>query len=219
VFGTNKNYLRLCVANTKTLKFYGMDYLNDQPLKIVALQGSIRPDNYTAKALAVINCEAQTIPGLDFEIIDPTGLDLPLPGQPKTNDVDRLQLKVREADGVILATPEYHGSYSSVIKLVVDNLGFPSVLTGKPTALLGVAAGRIGAIKALEHLRSVASHLGAHVLPQGISIANVRDLFDEKDQLVDAHLKKLVAGVLKDLIKYLSQNNSSAARIWSYSNN
>jgi len=40
-----------------------------------------------------------------------------------------------------LATPEYDGSLSSVMKLVIENLGFPSVLAGKPVALMGVGGG------------------------------------------------------------------------------
>ena len=39
-------------------------------------------------------------------------------------------------DSVVLATPEYHGSFSSVMKLVIENLGFPSALQGKPVALM-----------------------------------------------------------------------------------
>ena len=67
------------------------------------------------------------------------------------------------------------------MKLLIDNLGFPSALSGKPVALLGVAAGRIGAIKALEHLRSVASHVGAQVLPGPVSVASVGRSSMEKD--------------------------------------
>ena len=59
-------------------------------------------------------------------------------------------------------------------KLVIENLGFPSVLAGKPVALVGVAAGRIGAIKSLEQLRGVCSHVGALVLPGAVSVAGVR---------------------------------------------
>lgn len=40
-----------------------------------------------------------------------------------------------------------------MIKLVIENLGFPSPLAAKPVALLGVAAGQIGAIKSLESLQ------------------------------------------------------------------
>jgi FMN reductase len=47
------------------------------------------------------------------------------------------------------------------MKLAIDNLGFPSMLSGKPISLLGVAAGVIGAIKSLEELRGICSHVGA----------------------------------------------------------
>lgn len=196
-----------------------MKYLKSQPLNIVAIQGSIRQDNFTAKTLAVIEQLARHIPDVNFQIIDPADLILPLPGQPATDDVEYLKAKVKEADGIILATPEYHGSYSSVMKLVIDNLGFPSVLKDKPTTLLGVAAGRIGAIKALEHLRSVASHVGAMVLPQAVSVAKVREQFDENGKMVDAGLRKFVQGVLTDLIDYVSITYESPADACALSRN
>ena len=142
-------------------------------IHLVALQGSVRPGNNTAKALALVADEIQKHPGITLEIVDPTTMHLPLPGQGTSEDAKRMQQLVAAADGIILATPEYHGSFSSVMKLLIDNLGFPSALSGKPVALLGVAAGRIGAIKALEHLRSVASHVGAQVLPGPVSVASV----------------------------------------------
>lgn len=196
-----------------------MKYLDTQPIKIVALQGSVRPDNYTARALSIIKRLASKVPEIDFKIIDPAKLELPLPGKGPRGDAHLLQNTVARADGVILATPEYHGSYSSVMKLMIDNLGFPSVLKDKPVALLGVAAGRIGAIKALEHLRSVASHVGAYVLPGGVSIARVRNAFDENDQLADPDLHELVEGVLMDLIEHVNNTQNAVSQICFYSNN
>jgi NAD(P)H-dependent FMN reductase len=190
-----------------------MTNLTVSTLKIVAVQGSVRPENNTRKALNVLARAADRIPGLHFEIIDPTGLDLPMPGAPATADVKWMREKIHAADGVILSTPEYHGSYSSVIKLVIDNLGFPSPLKDKPVSLLGVAAGRIGAIKSLEHLRGVASHLGAYVLPLSVSIPLVRDAFDTEGGLVDANQQEFVEGALHRLIQYLSRTEDSAARI------
>ena len=121
-------------------------------IKIVAISGSMRPNNYTSKALALVVDEIKKNGHIGLEVIDPNELNLVLPGQEGDSTSESLQQKVKDATGIILATPEYHGSYSSAIKLVIDNLGYPSVLAGKPIALLGVAAGQIGAIKALEHL-------------------------------------------------------------------
>src|SRR5688572_26170516 len=130
-------------------------------IRIVSISGSVRPGNYTNKALALVASEIRKHSDIATEQIDPAGMNLPLPG---TNgdlaDSARLRESVVRATGLILATPEYHGSFSSAIKLVIENLGFPSALAGKPVALLGVAAGQIGAIKALEGLSSVCTHVG-----------------------------------------------------------
>ena len=67
---------------------------------------------------------------------------------------------------MVLATPEYHGSFSSVMKLLIENMGFPSVLAGKPISLLGVAAGRIGAIKSLENLRDLIDYMQDNLCPR-----------------------------------------------------
>ncbi len=114
-----------------------------------------------------------------------------------------VQRAVTEATGVLLATPEYHGSYSSVIKLLIENLGFPSALAGKPVALLGVAAGQIGAVKALEHLRGVCSHVGALVLPGSVSVAGVQKLFDEEGRCLDEGVERRVRGVATSLVDYI----------------
>lgn len=105
----------------------------------------------------------------------------------------------------MLAPPEYHGSYSSVIKLVIENLGFPSGLAGKPVALLGIAAGQIGAIKALEHLRSVCSHIGSIVLPGPVSVAGVQDVFHENEKCLDASAEKRIRGLATHLIDYIEE--------------
>ena len=135
-------------------------------LKVVIVVGSVRPGNYTAMAAALVADELGKDPDVAVETIDPAVLELPLPGvDPKSSVARELQEKVQAASGVVLATPEYHGSFSSVMKLVIENLGFPSALRGKPVALLGVAAGSIGAIKSLEQLRGVCAHVGAIALP------------------------------------------------------
>jgi FMN reductase len=106
----------------------------------------------------------------------------------------------------VLATPEYHGSFSSVTKLVIENLGFPSVLAGKPVALLGVAAGAIGAIKSLEQLRSVCAHVGAIALPLPVSVANVQKAFDADGRCLDPAVEKRVRGAATHLLDYLRRH-------------
>src|SRR5262245_47589180 len=113
-------------------------------INIVTVCGSVRPGNYTAKALALTVDELNKHSKAKVNSIDLDTYNLPFPGKPaRDSSPERLRQIVREATGVVIATPEYHGSFSSVIKLAIENLGFPSPLAGKPIALLGVAGGQI----------------------------------------------------------------------------
>ena len=177
------------------------------PLQVVAIPGSVRPGNFTGKALAILADELRQKPGINLELIKTARIDFPLPGMSNGSPaVKQFQETVSAADGIILATPEYHGSFSSVMKLVIENMGFPSGLSGKPVALLGVAAGKIGAIKALEHLRSVCSHVGAIVLPGPISIAGVQQVFDEEGNCLNKGVEQEIRSLAGNLLDYLRKS-------------
>ena len=176
-------------------------------VRIVAVLGTARPGNYTARALALVTDEIENRGDIALDVIDPAGMDLPFPGtDADAPDAKALQELVSRATGVVFSTPEYHGTYSAMTKLILENLGFPSVLAGKPVGLLGVAAGQIGAIKALEHLRSVLSHIGAIVLPGPVSVAGVQQVFDEDGRCLDERMEGLIRGVATNLIDYIHSN-------------
>ncbi len=185
-----------------------MHSAHQDAILIVAVPGSVRPGNYTGKALALVMDELATIDSVTPQRLDPADLDLPVPGRQSLDQeaLSKFRESISAATGVILATPEYHGSFSSVMKLVIENLGFPSVLSGKPVALLGVAAGQIGAIKATEQLRSVCSHIGALVLPGTVSVANVQQVFDEEGHCLDPKIERRIRSVASNLIEYIHGN-------------
>ena len=169
---------------------------------IVSISATSRPDNYTARALAIVSDELgrRERPPTVF---DARELSLSFPGHTQTEDTERLRSAVEGSLGVVIATPEYHGSFSAMTKLVIENLGFPSVLAGKPVALVGVAAGRIGAIKSLEQLRGVCSHVGALVLPGAVSVAGVRAAFDEEGNCTDEAVEDALRGIAGSLLEYI----------------
>lgn len=171
---------------------------------IVLISGTSRPDNFTSRALAVVTAEFHER-GIPTSVFDARELTLNFPGFPRTEDAGRLRAAVETASGVILATPEYHGGFSAMTKLILENLGFPSLLKGKPVALVGVAAGRIGAIKSLEQLRGVCSHTGALVLPASVSIAGVQGAFDEAGRCTDAGVEEALRGIAVAFLDFLQE--------------
>ncbi len=158
-------------------------------------------------ASAYVVDELKKNPRVSVEVVNPAEYKLPFPGtEPDAPGARRLQELVRGSTGVVLVTPEYHGSFSSEMKLVIENLGFPSALAGKPVALLGVAAGAIGAIKSLEHLRGVVSHIGGLALPLPVSIAHVQKVIDANGRIVDPEIEKIVRRTATNLLEYVKQN-------------
>ncbi len=170
-------------------------------LRIVALLGTSRPGNLTRRVLEVVLAALRAHPGTEVMLLDPAELSLPFPGQPGSYpDVARLLSSIREAHGVVMATPEYQGTYTAILKLVIENLGYPSVLAGKPVALVGVASGRFGAGKAIEHLRGVCGHLGAIALPSAICVAQVQRVLDADGRCTDPHLERLAGELARSLL-------------------
>ncbi len=171
---------------------------------IVCISGTSRPENYTLRAVNVVVDELRAL-GIDPMLVDGCVLNLPFPGHGDTGDAKALRDVVRKASGVILATPEYHGSFAAMTKLIIENLGFPSALQGKPVGLLGVAGGRIGAIKSLEQLRGVCSHTGAIVMPGAVSIAGIRNVFDAEGNITDGASEKALRGVASSMVDFLKE--------------
>jgi FMN reductase len=175
-------------------------------IEIVTMAGSVRPDNYTEKALAVVVNEMEKQPNVFVHQINLGEIDFTLPGRPLRDPrVKELRQIISNATAVVIATPEYHGTFSSLIKLAIENLGHPNALKGKPVALLGVAGGRIGAIKSLEHLRSVSAHVGAVVIPSLLSLDRVRERFDLDGTPLDGETEIRLRGLAGALMEYIDE--------------
>ncbi len=173
-------------------------------IRVVAVKGTVRPGSYTGKALGLVVDELRKHTEVAVDVVDPAVLDLPFPGvETGSSDPEYLRHLVSGATGVILSTPEYHGGLSAALKLVIENLGFPSALAGKPVALLGVAAGQIGAIKSLESLQSICTHVGAIVLPGSVSVAGVQKAFDPEGNCLDPRVERRVRSVAANLLDYI----------------
>ena len=171
---------------------------------IVTICGTSRPGNFTRKALRVVERELGEHE-LKLTSFDTGQMTLNFPGYGTTEDAARLQEAIGEASGVVLATPEYHGGLSAMTKLVIENLGFPSAWQDKPVALLGVAAGRIGAIKSLEQLRGICAHTGAIVLPTSVSIAAVQKAFDAEGNCTNPGVEDALRGLARGLLGFIRE--------------
>jgi len=170
-------------------------------MHIVAISGSLRKGSYNRSLLFNIG---ELMPeGMAIEI-QPIA-EVPLfneddeaNGTPEA--VTRLRDAVKAADGLLVATPEYNAGVPGVLKNAIDWLSRPpgkSVLTGKPTAILGVSPGVLGTARAQAHLRTALEFNAAPVMPSPqVFIGQARDKFDADGRLTDEKTRAFLSKFL-----------------------
>lgn len=184
-----------------------MDSSQSQPASapvIVGICGSLSANSTTRRALKLALEIAQNAGG-QTSLVDLRELRLPFAesgwSPHEWPDAEKLLSAVRGADGLLWATPEYHGSYSGALKNALD-LAAIQDYDGKVVALLGVAAGQIGAIQSLTHLRGIARQLHMWAIPSQLSIAHSYGAFDDAGQLKDAKLAASMEKMSVELVKW-----------------
>lgn len=158
-------------------------------VKLVGIAGSLRDGSHSRQALAIAAQKAQEL-GAEVTVLDLRQLNLPFcngkDGYENYPDVEVLRQTVKAADGLILATPEYHGSISGVLKNALDLMSFEH-LSGKVIGTISVLGGQVNS-NALNDLRTIARWVHAWVIPEQVAIGQAWQAFDEQGHLTDPKL-------------------------------
>jgi chromate reductase len=120
--------------------------------------------------------------------------------QPQPEAVRMLKERIRAADGVIIATPEYNYSIPGVLKNALDWVGRPpseNPLDGKPVAIMGATTGNFGTLRAQLHLRQVLFYLNADVLNKPeVLVARVKEKLAPDGTIADETARQLLRELL-----------------------
>ncbi|MGF1542668.1 MAG: NADPH-dependent FMN reductase [Pleurocapsa sp.] len=170
-------------------------------VKIVGITGSLRQGSYSVLALKQAADRVQAL-GAEVEVIDLKDLKLPFcdggDEYPDYPDVEILRDKVKAAGGLILATPEYHGSVSGVLKNALDLMSFEH-LSGKVAGLISVLGGQSNS-NALNDLRVIIRWVHGWVIPEQVAIGQAWQAFDGEGKLTDEKLAKRFDGFAQSLV-------------------
>ncbi len=182
------------------------------PQHVIGIAGSLRVRSFTRMALDVALQGAAEV-GATTERIDLREWDLPFCAGKETavtEDLTRLRGKLQQAQGMIWATPEYHGSVSGVLKNFLDLMGFDEI-EGKMVGLVAVSAGAAGGFSALSSLRNIGRALHAWVVPEQATISEVDKVFDPTGLPRDPKSEKRLKEVGRQVAKFAHLHNSREA--------
>jgi FMN reductase len=145
---------------------------------IVGIGGGLRAGSATEQVLRVALESASSL-GARTELFAGPALDLPMyaPG-PRGSRASALVEALQRADGVVLASPAYHGTVSGLVKNALDyaeDLRDVGYLDGLAVGCIAVAGGAQAASSTLSTLRSVAHALRGWPTPLGVAVDGVVD--------------------------------------------
>jgi len=176
-------------------------------LKVLGIAGSLRAGSFNRSLLRAAQELApagMTITAFDLAAIPLYNGDVEAQGDPEP--VTALKSAIRQADALLIATPEYNFGVPGVLKNAIDWASRPprdSVLKGKPAAIMGATPGMGGTARAQMQLRQafVFTQTLAMLSPE-VLVARAHEKFDASGGLTDEKTRQLVGHFLQALAEW-----------------
>ena len=173
------------------------------PIHVLGISGSLRRASWNT---GLLHAAGDLLPeGMTLEIADLA--DIPLynqdhDGPHAPEEVKHFKTRIRAADALLIATPEYNGSIPGVLKNAIDWASRPmndSALSGKPLAIMG-AGGMGGTIRAQLALRQLSTAINTLIInrPQ-VQIMRSWEKFDADGKLIDEQARQEIRALLEAL--------------------
>jgi chromate reductase, NAD(P)H dehydrogenase (quinone) len=120
--------------------------------------------------------------------------------------VTEFKSKIREADAILIATPEYNYSIPGVLKNAIDFASRPygdNPFDDKPVAIMSASIGMLGGARAQYHLRQMFVFLNMHpVNGPEVIVTFAQDKFDANGKLIDETTNKFLKQLLENLANW-----------------
>src|SRR5215813_6946320 len=167
-------------------------------LKILGFAGSLRVGSYNKallRAATELLPDSTTLEIFDLDGIPPINQDLEMDMPTKVN---QFKSKIREADAILIATPEYNYSIPGVLKNAIDFASRPygdNPFNDKPVAIMSASVGMLGGARAQYHLRQTFIFLNMYPMNSPEVIVNfAQNKFDSNGRLIDEDITLILTG-------------------------
>jgi chromate reductase len=181
-------------------------------MNLLLFSGSLRTDSLNKKLLAVANEIILDTPGNQCVNIDLKKMAIPLyDGDIETqgipDGVQNIGRLIHEADGLVIASPEYNHSIASPLKNLIDWVSRlrPVPLENKPVFLMSASPGAFGGIRGISAARIPFEALSAFPFPQTFALAKASDAFTPTGDFSDSSSKQKLATLLKNYFSYVKK--------------
>ena len=177
-------------------------------LKILAFSGSLRKASSNSgliRAAAELAGDEMDIVLIDISAFPLYNQDMEAAFPP---ELANLKKQIREADGIIIATPEFNRSIPGALKNMFDWTSRPygdNAWDNKRVVTMGASPGAIGTALAQYHLKQILLYLNARVQGQPeFYVSNSSDKFDKEGNLTDEKTKEYIKKLLESFKQHIA---------------
>ena len=178
----------------------------EETVNILGFAGSLRKDSYNRSllraALELVPKDAR-LEIFDLDGIPPFNQDLE--NQP-SEKVKEFKAKIRAADAILIATPEYNYSIPGVLKNAIDCATRPygdNAFEHKPVAIMGASPGMLGTARAQYHLRQSFVFLTCFALNQPeVMVPFAQEKIDRDGKVTDQKTREKIRELLESLVAW-----------------
>lgn len=158
--------------------------------------GTNRKGNLTQR-IAEFYCKWLLDKGLTAALLRLEGLDL----NRRTVELQQMEeTMLIPATKFVFVIPEYNGSFPGAVKSFIDLCNIPECFYHKKALLTGIADGRAGNLRGLEHLTGILNHMQVVVHPNRLPISVVKRLLGPSDEIQD---EKTLAVITRQLTEFI----------------
>lgn len=109
---------------------------------------------------------------------------------------------IKPVDKFVVIAPEYNGSYPGIFKVFIDAGDVYKYFAGKKAALLGIASGRAGNQRGIDHLTDIFHHMEMEVLSYKLPISRAREEISGEGKLMNESTQKVLLKQIDKLLKF-----------------
>jgi azobenzene reductase len=173
------------------------NYKMNRPIRILAVGSSMRENSYSTLAAKLVLQLSKNY-GTETKLLDLRQTELPIYNPEDSSDSNtQVQRLIKWADAFILASPDYHGSMSGVMKNFLDH--FWAEFAGK---LFGfICASHEKGLTVMDQMRTAVRQCYGWSLPYGISINGEED-FNDSAEITNVLLNKRLRMFARDVVVY-----------------
>lgn len=168
-------------------------------IMITVISGTDRKDSMTLRVAALYTKLLRAQTDDNVHMLSLEGLN---PWDKTGKQKETEQRLLIPSDKFVFVLPEYNGSFPGVLKMMIDHSDIRNCWWNKKAMLTGVADGRAGNLRGMDHMTGILNYLKVNVLHNKIPLSRISEEIDREGNLLKEETVKVINNQIDEFLKF-----------------